>query len=33
MKSMRLLAEDVMPHFQDRVHAGAGAELGISAKA
>jgi len=33
MKSMRLLAEEVMPHFQDRAHAGAGAELGIGAKA
>jgi alkanesulfonate monooxygenase SsuD/methylene tetrahydromethanopterin reductase-like flavin-dependent oxidoreductase (luciferase family) len=33
LKSMRLLAEEVMPHFQDHVQAGAGAELGIGAKA
>ena len=32
-KSMRLLSEDVLPHFQDRAHAGNGAELGTGAKA
>jgi hypothetical protein len=30
-KSMRLMAEEVMPHFEDRTRPGA--ELGIAAKA
>ena len=30
-KSMRLLAEEVLPHFQDRAHNGAVAEIGAKA--
>ena len=32
-KSMRLLAEEVLPRFNERHHGGAGVELGIAAKA
>ena len=30
-KSMRLLAEEVLPHFQDRAHNGAAAGIGAKA--